>query len=48
MDYNEDRQGNLYKQPFAKKEKKGLASTIVESDQDDDAIIYLNTVGKTI
>ena len=45
LDYNEDRQFKINHNVTYKKDKS-LASTIVESDQDQHAFIYLNTVGE--
>ena len=44
LDYNEDRQVIL-KQKMQKKKDNSLSSTVVEADQDQQAFIYLNTVG---
>ena len=47
MDYNEDRQITFDK-ISEQKTNIGLASSIVESDQEDKAFIYLNTIGNKI
>ena len=47
MDYNEDRQ-ITYDKISEQKTNIGLASSIVESDQEDKAFIYLNTIGNKI
>ena len=44
MDYNEDRQ--VTDQQTKKNEDFSLANTFVESDQDQHAFIYLDTIGK--
>ena len=44
MDYNEDRQVTF--NHFSRKKDNTLTSNVVESDQDQQAVIYLNTVGK--
>ena len=46
MDYNEDRQ--VTKQsPFAEQEKRsGIGANLLESDKNQHAFIYLNTIGK--
>ena len=44
MDYNEDRQVTFAKN-FRKKKVIGLTSSIFETDQDQEAFIYLNTIG---
>ena len=44
MDYNEDRQ--VTNQQTKKNEDFSLANTFVESDQDQHAFIYLDTIGK--
>ena len=45
MDYNEDRQVTFDNEVFRKKDFD-MASSIIESDQDNKAFIYLNTIGK--
>ena len=45
MDYNEDRQVAFENKPFLTQEFS-LASSIVLSDQEQQAFIYLNTIGK--
>ena len=45
MDYNEDRQVTFYKN-FSEKQGIGLANSIVKSNQDKHAFIYLNTIGR--
>ena len=45
MDYNEDRQVTFDKNTVENKEFD-LASNVIESDQDDQAFIYLDTIGK--
>ena len=45
MDYNEDRQVTFDKNTVENKDFD-LASYIIESDQDDQAFIYLDTIGK--
>ena len=45
MDYNEDRQVT-FDQNFSNAMKIGLAATIVETDTNKHASIYLNTIGK--
>ena len=45
MDYNEDRQVALNRNLRNKKDDT-LTSNVVESDQDQQAVIYLNTVGE--
>ena len=47
MDYNEDRQVTFDKN-FRKKKVIGLTSSIFETDQDQEAFIYLNTIGKKV
>ena len=44
MDYNEDRQMGIDKTP-GQREENGLASNIIESVEDVQAVIYLNTIG---
>ena len=45
LDYNEDRQVKK-DQNFGRIKKDNNLASVVESDQDDQAFIYLNTVGK--
>ena len=45
MDYNEDRQVT-FDQNFSNAMKIGLAATIVETDTNKHASIYLNTIGE--
>ena len=45
MDYNEDRQV-VFNKNFSNKKDDTLTSNVVESDQDQQAVIYLNTVGE--
>ena len=45
MDYNEDRQVT-FDQNFSNAMKIGLATTIVETDTNKHASIYLNTIGE--
>ena len=45
MDYNEDRQV-AFNHNFRNKKDNTLTSNVVESDQDQQAVIYLNTVGE--
>ena len=45
MDYNEDRQ-ITFDRNLSNKIEIGLANTITESNQDQHAIIYLNTIGQ--
>ena len=45
MDYNEDRQVE-FNRNFRNKKDNTLTSNVVESDQDQQAVIYLNTVGE--
>ena len=45
MDFNEDRQVTFDKNTVENKEFD-LASNVIESDQDDQAFIYLDTIGK--
>ena len=45
MDYNEDRQV-AFNRNFRNKKDDTLTSNVVESDQDQQAVIYLNTVGE--
>ena len=44
MDYNEDRQVTF--EENIKKEEMSMASTILESDHNEHAFIYLNTIGQ--
>ena len=46
MDYNEDRQVNIKLTSEGKVEKSGMAATLLESDKNQHAIIYLDTIGK--
>ena len=45
MDYNEDRQV-IFHENIIEEKKTGLASSIIDSDKDQQALIYLNTIGK--
>ena len=45
MDYNEDRQV-IYEKDTISKNKIGLTSNVVETDQDKVASIYINTIGR--
>ena len=45
MDYNEDRQVT-FEESLNKKKDFGFASSFTETDKDQNAIIYLNTIGK--
>ena len=45
MDYNEDRQVP-FNHNFSRGEDMSLTGNVVESDQDQQAVIYLNTVGE--
>ena len=47
MDYNEDRQVT-FNHNFSRGEDMSLTGNVVESDQDQQAFIYLNTVGESI
>ena len=47
LDYNEDRQLSLDRK-FTKDDGLGLTSTIVQSNQNEDAFIYLDTIGKNV
>ena len=46
MDYNEDRQVT-FNHNFSRGEDLSLTGNVVESDKDQHAVIYLNTVGKS-
>ena len=46
MDYNEDRQINSNKDIIKIDREKGLATSVIESDIDQHAFIYLNTIGE--
>ena len=46
MDYNEDRQ-LTFNHNFSRGEDMSLTGNVVESDKDQHAVIYLNTVGKS-
>ena len=46
MDYNEDRQVTFDNGVNKTKRNKTLASSILETDQDQQAYIYLNSIGK--
>ena len=48
MDYNEDRQVTLDNGVNKTKRNKTLASSILETDQDQQAFIYLNTIGRNM
>ena len=45
MDYNEDRQVTFNKHQF-KEKNKGLANSMVDSNDDQHAHIFINTIGK--
>ena len=45
MDYNEDRQVTFEKD-ISESIKVGLTNNLVESDQDQHALIYINTIGE--
>ena len=45
MDYNEDRQFSFFTTENNKKNKFGLASSLVKSDENKKAIIHLNSIG---
>ena len=47
MDYNEDRQVT-FNHNFSRGEDMSLTGNVVESDQDQQAVIYLNTVGESV
>ena len=47
MDYNEDRQVT-FNHNFSRGGDMSLTGNVVESDQDQQAVIYLNTVGESI
>ena len=44
LDYNEDRQ--VFERNINKNDEISLATSMVETAQDDHALIYLNTIGK--
>ena len=46
MDYNEDRQINLDKTNTVDRKVFGMVNSIVASDEDQQAFIYLDTIGK--
>ena len=46
MDYNEDRQ-LTFNHNFSRGEDLSLTGNVVESDKDQHAVIYLNTVGES-
>ena len=46
MDYNEDRQVTLDHGIIKTKKNKTLASSILETHQDQQAFMYLNTIGR--
>ena len=48
LDYNEDRQVTLKKGTKGKGTKFGLAKSFVESDQNNHALVYLDTIGNKI
>ena len=48
MDYNEDRQVTLDNGIIKTKKNKTLASSILETDQDQQAFMYLNTIGRNM
>ena len=49
LDYNEDRQVSYdYDQDIRKQQDKNLASSVVETDNNQNALISLNTIGKYI
>ena len=48
MDYNEDRQVTLDHGIIKTKKNKTLASSILETDQDQQAFMYLNTIGRNM
>ena len=45
LDYNEDRQVS-YDKSFTRKEEHSMARNILEIDDNEQAIIYLDTIGK--
>ena len=47
MDYNEDRQVT-FNHNFSRGEDMSLTGNVVESDQDQQAVIYLDTVGESM
>ena len=46
MDYNEDRQVT-FNHNFSRGKDLSLTGNVVESDKDQHAVIYLNTVGES-
>ena len=46
MDYNEDRQVNIKSTSEGKVEKSGMEANLLESDKNQHALIYLDTIGK--
>ena len=46
MDYNEDRQVNIQSTSAEEIKRSGMAANLVESDKNQHAFIYLDTIGK--
>ena len=49
MDYNEDRQASILEWASTsawKEEKSGISANLLESDKNQHAFIYLDTIGK--
>ena len=48
LDYNEDRQVSFERNNFKNGIDNSLANSVVELDNEQHAIIYLNTIGKDV
>ena len=46
MDYNEDRQVNIQSTSAGEEERSGISANLLESDKNQHAFIYLDTIGK--